>query len=111
LRLADGCAGVDGGTEAAAVGAVGSFAGALAALRTLVVLAAGLPWLTVAAYTPAAAMAKRAASAIAAPIRPVRKLISSSWALTAARTPDDWARTPWYPPTFTAWDDTDKGGH
>lgn len=110
MALADGCAGADDGTEAAGAGAAGGFAGALATLRTLATLLAGLLWLSVAAYTPAAAMAKRATSAIAAVIKPVRKLISSSWALTAARRPD-WARTPWYPPTFTALDDTDKGGH
>jgi hypothetical protein len=111
LWLADGCAGIDGGTEAAEAGAVGGFACALATLRTLAAPLAGLAWPNVAAYTPAAAMANRATSAIAAVIRPVRKLISSSWALTAARRPEEGACTPWYPPTFTAWDDTDKGGH
>jgi hypothetical protein len=88
LRLADGCAGAEGGTEAAEPGAFGGAAGALATLRTFAALLAGLLWPTVAAYTPAAAMAKTATNAIAAAIRPVRKLISSSWALTAARRPD-----------------------
>ncbi len=72
--------------EAAEAGADGGAAGTRA---TLAALLTGLPWLSVAAYTPAAAMAKRAVSAIAAATRPVRKLISSSWALTAARRPED----------------------
>ena len=85
--LAAGCAGADGGTDMAGAGAVGGTAGTLATFRTLAVLLAGPLWLTVAAYTAAAAMARRATSVIAAAIRPVRKLISSSWALTAARRP------------------------
>ena len=43
LGLADGCAGADGGTDAAEVGTVRGFAGALATLRTLAVLLAGMP--------------------------------------------------------------------
>ena len=91
MALAEGCAGVDGAgrAEAAETGATGGAAGALVTLRTLAALLTGLLWLSVAAYTPAAAMAKRAANAIAAVTRPVRKLISSSWALTAARRPED----------------------
>lgn len=52
------------------------------------VATAWLPGLSVAAYTPAAATAERATSAIVAAIRPARKLISSSRALTAARRRD-----------------------
>lgn len=43
LGLADGWAGADGGTDAAEVGTVRGFAGALATLRTLAVLLAGMP--------------------------------------------------------------------
>ena len=89
MALTDGCAGVEGKAEGAEAGAVLGAAGAVATLRTFAALLTGLPWLSVAAYTPAAAMAKRAVSAIAAATRPVRKLISSSWALTAARRPED----------------------
>jgi hypothetical protein len=42
LGLADGCAGADGGTDAAEVGTVRGFAGALATVRTLAVLLAGV---------------------------------------------------------------------
>ena len=109
MALTDECADADGSTGAAEAGAAGCVAGALATLCTLAVLLAVPPWLSVVAYTPAATIAKRATSVIAPAIRPVRKLISSSWALTAARRPH-WARIPWYPPTFTACDDTDKRG-
>jgi hypothetical protein len=90
LALACECLGVRGGAETLAVGV---FAGALPAVSTRAAPPVVLPWPSAAAYTPAAAMAKRAASAIAAVVRPVRKLISSRRALTAARRPG-WVRIP-----------------
>jgi hypothetical protein len=95
-----------GSTEAGTVAVV---TGALPALDTRVALLAGLLWPSAATYTPAATTAEIATSAVVAVIRPVRKLISSSRALTAERRPDR-VCDPWYPPTFTTQDDTDKGG-
>jgi len=57
--------------------------GALTVPSALVAAITWLPMLSVAAKTPAAAMAPSAIRPIAAVIRPVRKLISSSRALTA----------------------------
>jgi hypothetical protein len=102
-ELACGCAGAAGGAEAAATGI------ALGALSAPAAATAWLPRLSVAAYTPAAAMAEMAMSPIVAVIRPARKLISSSRALTAARRRDR-ARSLPYPPAFTDMDDTDKDG-
>jgi hypothetical protein len=68
----------------AAAVVVGTVLGALAALGAPWAATAVPPRLSVAANTPAVAMAARARSAIIAVIRPVRKLISSSRALTAA---------------------------
>jgi hypothetical protein len=85
VEVACGCAGVVGGTEAVAVGVA---LGALAALSAPAVATAWVPRLSVTANTPAAAMAARASSPIVAVIRPVRKLISSSRELTAARRRD-----------------------
>ena len=90
-------------------GTVAVVTGAWSALDTRAGLLAGLPWPSTATYTPATTMAERATSAVVAVIRPVRKLISSSRALTAERRPDR-ACDPWYAPTFTTQDDTDKGG-
>jgi hypothetical protein len=92
VELARGCAGAVGCAEAVAVGvalgAVGVVLVVPAALSAPTVATAWAPRLSVAAYTPAAAIAERATSPIVAVIRPVRKLISSSRALTAARRRD-----------------------
>jgi hypothetical protein len=105
VELAWGGRGMAGGAEAVVAGIT---AGALAALSAPAAATAGLPRPSVAANTPAAAMAARATSTIDAVIRPVRKLISSSRALTAARRRGR-VRAHRYPPTFTATHDTDKG--
>jgi hypothetical protein len=81
LAVARGCPGVVGGAAAVVAGTV---LGATAALRALGAATAVPPRLSVAANTPAVAMAARARSAIIAVITPARKLISSSRALTAA---------------------------
>ena len=61
-------------------------AGAVLGTLPTLTLPMAPPWPAVAAYTPAA-VAERAMSAIATVIMPVRKLISSSQALTTARRP------------------------
>jgi hypothetical protein len=71
-----------------AVGVVGVVLGATVALGAPGAATAVPPRLSVAANTPAVAMAARAISAIIAAITPARKLISSSRALTAARKRD-----------------------
>jgi hypothetical protein len=89
VELARGCAGgVAGGVGCAEAVAVGVVLVVPAALSAPTVATAWPPRLRVAAYTPAAAIAARATSPIVAVIRPVRKLISSSRALTAARRRD-----------------------
>jgi hypothetical protein len=81
-EVAEGCPCVVGCADAVVAGAA---MGAPAALSAPAAATAWLPRLSVAAYTRAAAMAERATRPIVAVIRPVRKLISSSRALTAAR--------------------------
>lgn len=105
-ELACGCPGVVGCAEAVTTGVV---LGERAELSAPATATAWPPRRSVAAYTPPAAMAESATSAIVAAARPARKLISSSRALTAARRR---AGTParWYPPALTAMDDTDKDG-
>jgi hypothetical protein len=92
VELARGCAGRVGSAEAVAVGVVLGAVGVVlvvpAALSAPTVATAWPPRLSVAAYTPAATISARATSPIVAVIRPVRKLISSSRALTAARRRD-----------------------
>jgi hypothetical protein len=90
VELARGCAGGVGCAEADGVvlGAVGIVLVVPAALSAPTVATAWPPRLSVAAYSPAAAIAERATSPITPVIRPVRKLISSSRALTAARRRD-----------------------
>jgi len=92
VELARGCAGGVGCAEAVAdgvvLGAVGIVLVVPAALSAPTVATAWPPRLSVAAYSPAAAIAERATSPITPVIRPVRKLISSSRALTAARRRD-----------------------
>ena len=92
VAAAGGRAGVAGWAGGAAgavvVGAAGRVLVAPAALSAPTVATAWPPKLSVAASTPAAAITERATSPIVAVITPVRKLISSSRALTAARRRD-----------------------
>jgi hypothetical protein len=67
----------------------------------------GRPWLGDTASTTIAVAAATATSAIAPVIMPVRKLISSSRALTAARMPGH-EPTAWCSPPYTPPDDTDE---
>lgn len=88
--VARGCAGAGlaGCVEAAAVGIAWVVLGAVATLGAPEAATACLPRLSVAANTPAVAMAARTSTAIIAAVTPARKLISSSRALTAARRRD-----------------------
>jgi hypothetical protein len=87
-ELASGSRRPGGRSDGAATGTTTAAAtGELAVVGAPAARFTGLPWLGITVSTTAAAAAARTKSAITPAVTPVRKLTSSSRALTAARMP------------------------